>query len=115
MRGTISTWTSLPCTERITCSVRWCESVEKAMITRSTSSSSTRRGRSSVVPISACFPLPFPFRYRREVVAIDEPDDVEPVLGMLLDLLGEQLRDLTRPDDDDVLHVRRPDVARSVG
>ena len=104
MRGTISTWTSLPCTERITCSVRWCESVEKAMITRCTSSSSTRRGRSSVVPISVRFPFPFPSGC--EVVPVDEPDDVEPVLGMLLDLVGEQLRDLARPDDDDVLHVR---------
>ena len=105
MRGTISTWTSLPCTERITCSVRSCESVEKAMITRCTSSSSTRRGRSSVVPMSVRFPFPSPFT-GREVVPVDEPDDVEPVLGMLLDLVGEQLRDLSRPDDDDVLHVR---------
>ena len=51
----------------------------------------------------------------RAVVVVDEPDDAEPVLGVLRDLVGEQLCDAARPDDDDVLDVRAPAVAQSHG
>ena len=43
---------------------------------------------------------------RSAAVAIDEADDLQSVLGMVSDLVGQQARDLTRPDDDDVLDVR---------
>ncbi len=39
------------------------------------------------------------------IVAIDEPDDPQAVLRMLLDLVGEQMGDAARADDDDVLDV----------
>ena len=49
------------------------------------------------------------------IVAIDEPDDPQAVLGMLLDLVGEQMGDAARADDDDVLDVRRSADDRSRG
>ena len=39
-------------------------------------------------------------------VVVDEADDVEPVSAVLAHLLGEQPRDVARPDDEDVLDVR---------
>ncbi len=43
---------------------------------------------------------------RSAAIAVDEADDLQSVLGMVADLVGQQARDLTRPDDDDVLDVR---------
>ena len=37
---------------------------------------------------------------------VHEPDDTEAVLGVLRDLVGEQLCNAARPHDDDVLDVR---------
>ena len=39
------------------------------------------------------------------IVAIDKPDDAQAVLRMILDLVGEQVRDAARADDDDVLRI----------
>ena len=74
------------------------------MTTRWTACSRTSLGRSSVVPISATLPVAVP---RRAVVAIDEPDDAQAVLGVLVDLVREHVRHAARSDDDDVLDVCR--------
>jgi hypothetical protein len=39
-------------------------------------------------------------------VVVDEADDVQPVAAVLPHLLGKELRDVARADDEDVLHVR---------
>ena len=103
MRGTMSIWRSMSCTERMTRSVWSCESVEKAIATRCAPYSSTSAGRSSVVPMNGIFPLVAAMRSSRST----KPDDPQSVLGVFLDLLGEQARHVPGADDDDVLDVRR--------
>ena len=57
MRGTMSIWRSMSCTERMTWSVWSCESVENAIATRCAPYSRTSAGRSSVDPMNGIFPL----------------------------------------------------------
>ena len=80
-----------------------CDSLEKATMTRSTSSSRTIAGSRSVAAKQ---------RKMRQVVAslfrlsIDEADEVDAVLRMLKKLLRDQLTDIAGPDDHRVLQIR---------
>ena len=108
IRGTMSICATVPCIRRMTSSVCSCESVENAIMTRSAAYcadetcevvgvAEQRHGAGSV--------------HGGPAVAIDESDDVEPVLGVLRDLVGEQPCHLARADDDHVLDVGRPAAA----
>ena len=44
-------------------------------------------------------------RHHRAIVTVDESHDAQAVLGMVRDLVGKQVRHLTRADDDHVLEV----------
>ena len=107
----MSIWTPMSLIDRIRSSVSSCESLENAKTTRSTSSTRTSSGSWSGVPRIAELAEPgrvsLGFR-------VDEAEHVDPVLGVLANLLGHELADVARPDDDRVLEIGdRPPAERA--
>ena len=51
------------------------------------------------------------FRPALERLRVDEPDEIQPVLGVLADLPGDELADLARTDDERAHGVRSSIVA----
>ena len=107
--GTMSIWTSRPLSDRTTSICCSWESFENAITTRSTWSADAMSTRSSGDPRIGEVTEPGSALLR---LGVDEPDEVEAVLGVMANLLPDELTDLAGADDQRVLQVRRPSGGR---